>query len=130
MIGSPCLADNRSIMRPSWLTFAVLCLLVLVVQSAWACPTCKDNLASDPTSANLARGFYYSILFMLSMPYLILTGIGLYFYGLVRKARLEREAQPANAAMAGKLHPGEPGAEGRIAAPAVVEQEDDELVGV
>jgi hypothetical protein len=117
-------------MRRPWLTLAVLILLVLVAQSGWACPTCKDNLAADPASANLARGFYYSILFMLSMPYLILTGIGLYFYSLVRKARLEREAaaQPA-------LHVDTAVACERVVeacdGPATaVEEEDDELVGV
>src|SRR6185436_10359396 len=35
---------------------------------ASACPTCKDSLAHDPASANLVRGYAYSILFMLSMP--------------------------------------------------------------
>ena len=98
------------------LTFALLFLLALVVaQAASACPTCKDNLG-DPASANLARGFYYSILFMLSMPYLILGCICFYFYSLVRKARREREAAEAQAtlAVAGEHSP----------------VERDELVGV
>ena len=68
---------------------------MLLTQVASACPTCKDDLASDPASANLARGFYYSILFMLSMPYLIFGSIGFYFYRLVRQAQRERELATA-----------------------------------
>lgn len=84
-------ADNRNMLR-RWLSFVLLfALLIGLGGVASACPTCKDNLG-DPSSANLARGFYYSILFMLSMPYLILGSIGLYFYLLVRKARREKEA--------------------------------------
>jgi hypothetical protein len=131
LIGYGRLTDNAFMRRP-WLTLAVLLLLVLVAQSGWACPTCKDNLAADPASANLARGFYYSILFMLSMPYLILTGIGLYFYSLVRKARLEREAGLAKqAALSSDVADAcEPVAEDCPGPATVVEEEDDELVGV
>lgn len=101
------------------LTFALLFVLVLfVAQAASACPTCKDNLG-DPASANLARGFYYSILFMLSMPYLILGCIGFYFYSLIRKARREREAAEAAAAQATLAVASEPSAVAQ-----------DELVGV
>ena len=60
-----------------------------------ACPTCKDNMAHDPASANLVRGYAYSILFMLSMPPLIFSSLSLYFYWEVRKARL-REAAKAD----------------------------------
>jgi hypothetical protein len=62
-------------------------LFVALSEAALACPTCKDQLAHDPQAANLARGFYYSILFMLSMPPLILGGLASYFYWEVRKAR-------------------------------------------
>jgi hypothetical protein len=58
-----------------------------------ACPTCKDNLAHDPAGANLARGYYYSILFMLSMPPLIFGGLSAYFYWEVRKARARSTAK-------------------------------------
>jgi len=54
---------------------------------ATACPTCKDSLAHDPASEGLVRGYAYSILFMLSMPPLILGGLSAYFYWEVRKAR-------------------------------------------
>ena len=65
----------------------VLMLLLCLADEALACPTCKENLAGDPEAANIVRGYFYSILFMLSMPPLILSGLSLYFYYEVRKAR-------------------------------------------
>jgi len=67
-------------------------VLALAACLAWAgvaaaCPTCKDTLAHDPASANLVRGYAYSILFMLSMPPLIFSGLSAYFYWEVRKAK-------------------------------------------
>ena len=59
-----------------------------------ACPTCKDQLAHDPEAANIARGYAYSIVFMLSMPPLILGSLCAYFYWEVRKARA-RQSLPA-----------------------------------
>lgn len=67
---------------------AAFCLLA--PQMAIACPTCKDQIAADPSAANVARGYFYSILFMLSMPPLILAGMGGYFYYEIRKARAEQ----------------------------------------
>lgn len=52
-----------------------------------ACPTCKESLTHDPATMNLARGYAYSILFMLSMPPLIFSGLAGYFYWEVRRAR-------------------------------------------
>ena len=60
---------------------------------AEACPTCKDSMAHDPASANLVRGYAYSILFMLSMPPLIFCGLSAYFYWEVRKAKARQAAQ-------------------------------------
>lgn len=110
-------------MHRRWLTVAILVSFLLVAESVWACPTCKDSIAGDPASANLARGFYFSILFMLSMPYLILTGIGLYFYNLVRKARREREGAAQASANTAVTAIGE-------CPPTRVQEEQDELVGV
>ncbi len=57
---------------------------------AAACPTCKDNMAHDPASANLVRGYAYSIMFLLSMPPLIFGSLCAYFYWEVRKARAKQ----------------------------------------
>lgn len=70
---------------------AIGCVLVLASAVA-ACPTCKDQLAHDPASANLARGYALSIVFMLSMPPLIFGSLCAYFYWEVRKARARQAA--------------------------------------
>ncbi len=68
--------------------------VLLVNGVAVACPTCKDALASG-NSSNLVDGFGWSIIFMMSMPFLIFGGISAYFYYEVRKAR--RASAPAAA---------------------------------
>ena len=68
----------------------VLALLIVLmfVGAVSACPTCKDGLAqNDPGRANMVRGYFWSILFMMSMPFLILGGLGSYFYFEIRRAR-------------------------------------------
>jgi hypothetical protein len=67
-------------------------IVSLLTSAAVACPTCKDSLAHDPATANLARGFYYSILFMVSMPFVIFGGMSAYFYWEVRKAQARQAA--------------------------------------
>jgi heme/copper-type cytochrome/quinol oxidase subunit 2 len=74
---------------------------LLLVNVAAACPTCKDNLAHDPASAHLARGFYYSILFMVSMPFIIFGSLSAYFYWEFRRAAARAAAAPTPAAPAG-----------------------------
>jgi hypothetical protein len=77
-----------------------LAIVLLIGGVASACPTCKDSLAHDPASANLARGYAYSILFMLSMPPLIFSGLTAYFYWEVRKAKAREAARPADPGLA------------------------------
>ena len=79
------------------LSIAALALLVVCCESiASACPNCKDALAqNDPAGAGVARGYALSIMFMLSMPYLIFVGLGTYFYLLVRQARKQKLAAAA-----------------------------------
>ena len=73
---------------------ATACLVVLVIlafaQIAEACPTCKDGI-NDPSRAGMVRGYFWSIIFMMSMPFLILGGLSSYFYYEICKAR--RKAQ-------------------------------------
>jgi len=74
---------------------AVLLTLVIVLSlasDASACPTCKDGLAEDdPSSQAMAAGYFYSILFMMAMPFVIIGTFGGFAYLSVRKAR-EAEA--------------------------------------
>jgi hypothetical protein len=69
----------------------VTCLVVLALpQLALACPGCKDNLTEQHV-----RAYGWSIIFMMSMPFLILGTLSAYFYYEVRKARKLQTKQPA-----------------------------------
>ena len=90
------------------ITVIVLSMAALLILSSatLACPTCKDQLAHDPASASLVRGYAYSILFMLSMPPLIFSSLCAYFYWEVRRAKrlqyaatLQEASQPAEKAL-------------------------------
>ena len=43
----------------------------------------------------MVKGYFYSILFMMGMPYLLLMSFGLYMYREVRKARARDAAKAA-----------------------------------
>lgn len=73
----------------------VLAALLVLPDLAAACPTCKDNLAPDGQLTGMARGYAYSIIFMLSMPPLIFGSLSAYFYWEVRKARAKAQAEAA-----------------------------------
>ncbi len=73
-----------------------LALVLLLAALAEACPNCKDGLATDPAKQGLMRGIYYSILFMMSMPFFIFGSLSAYFYYLVRCDRAAKaKQQPA-----------------------------------
>lgn len=69
--------------------FAVACA-ALSAQVASACPTCKDSLTEQYVAA-----YGYSIMFMMSMPFLIFASLGLYFYWEVCKARKRQQVEAA-----------------------------------
>jgi uncharacterized membrane protein len=74
-----------------WL--AVGSLIVLSSDIAMACPNCKETLAEGGANAlNMVRGYFWSILFMMSMPFLILGTMVSYFYYEVCKARARQAA--------------------------------------
>jgi hypothetical protein len=69
-------------------------------QVAFACPTCGNSI--EHSGGNLAEGFYWSILFMMSMPFVILGGLTLLCWLEIRKARRAAAAAGVDAcAMAG-----------------------------
>lgn len=82
-------------LRPSakWAGIAAIVLLVLIAGEAVGCPTCKDGVAeSDPEGMNIARGYFYSILIMLAMPFTLAGSFGAYVWREMRRqerARLE-----------------------------------------
>lgn len=70
------------------LLMAGLFVMALCAADALGCPNCKDSLAqNDPGATGLVQGYFWSILFMLSMPFTIFAGMSAYFYLLVRRAR-------------------------------------------
>jgi hypothetical protein len=80
-----------------WLRIAIMIALAAFLlgaaEAAWACPNCKEGLAqNDPHGQSIAAGYYYSILFMLSMPFIILTTFGTFAYRSVKKAQAQRDA--------------------------------------
>ena len=78
----------------------VAAILAAVADDAVACPMCKAALGSqDRSHGDLVGGFFWSILFMLSMPFVIFGSLTTYMYVLVRRARREREQREAASAV-------------------------------
>ena len=64
----------------------VLCCSVVLE----ACPTCKEGIADN--GADMVNGYGWSIVFMMSMPFLIFTSLCSYFYYEILKARRAAES--------------------------------------
>jgi hypothetical protein len=85
---------------------SVACLVVVLAltATAQACPSCKQALNSDGSQGELARGMYYSILFMMSMPFAIVGTFGCMAYRAVKREQLrlaqEEERRLADAGQA------------------------------
>jgi len=81
-------------MSPIARVAAVLLLAALVLPAALsACPLCKDATAdaeSPGGSASLGRGFYYSILLMIAVPW---TAVGTVAFLIFRRRRRDRGAE-------------------------------------
>jgi uncharacterized paraquat-inducible protein A len=74
---------------------ALLCIAFVCAFTAVAsaCPTCKEGLAqNDPHGQSVAAGYYYSILFMMATPYVVLTTLGACAYRAVKKAQSQSAA--------------------------------------
>ena len=66
---------------------------VVLAGEALACPTCKSAISGDdPVSVARATGYFYSILFMMSMPFVIIGTFGGLAYFTIRKAREQQAA--------------------------------------
>lgn len=57
---------------------------------ASACPSCQAALAAD--GSDLGRGIYYSILFMMSMPFAIVGTFGCFAYRAVKREQQRQAA--------------------------------------
>ena len=63
-----------------------LCLFLTAV--ADACPTCKVALSNhDKSRGDMVSGYMWSILFMMSTPYIVLATFGSCAYYSIRRAR-------------------------------------------
>lgn len=76
------------------LALMVFVVVACMVTSATACPTCKEGM-SGPESEAIARGYLYSILFMMAMPFVIIGTFGSAAYFSIRRARDQHKAQQA-----------------------------------
>ena len=74
---------------------AVLAIVMVIglAAMAQACPTCKEAVSEN--GGNLVQGYFWSIIFMMSMPFLILAGLSTMFYLDVRRARARKMAEAA-----------------------------------
>lgn len=70
------------------LALSVFTVVLLIATDVLACPTCKEGIAeNDPASQSQARGYFYSILFMMAMPFVIIGTFGGAAYYSIRRAR-------------------------------------------
>ncbi|MBM3998433.1 MAG: hypothetical protein FJ297_02630 [Planctomycetes bacterium] len=67
--------------------FVVFAACSAVAVPVLACPNCRDMLGAGDNGLNLMRGYFWSILFMMSAPFAILGGLSAYFYWEVCRAR-------------------------------------------
>ncbi len=75
---------------------AVAAALVLgVASAALACPSCQAALGGDKSQGDLVTGLFYSILFMMSMPFAIVGTFGTLAYRAVKREQRRQAAQKA-----------------------------------
>ena len=84
-------------MKPRAIITAALLLVCLSAAEAWGCPNCKDGFSSsDPDAVNIARGYFYSILLMLEMPFTLAGTFGAYVWREMKKQQQSQsQDQPA-----------------------------------
>jgi hypothetical protein len=83
--------------RSLFLLAVAFAMVACFADSALACPGCKQALATaEGEQANMVNGYFWSILFMLSMPFTILGVFSGSMYLAVRNAR-RKQALPQNA---------------------------------
>lgn len=67
-------------------------LVLALASAAHACPSCQQALGSDGSQGDLVSGLYYSILFMMAMPFaLVGTFAGLAYRAVKREQRRQAE---------------------------------------
>jgi hypothetical protein len=92
-------AQLSKLTRVGHLPLAAIVIASASASSADACPMCKAALGSGADHFINAWGI--SIVFMLSMPFLLMGSLSAYMYYLVRRARAEQAAKQVASASGG-----------------------------
>ncbi len=77
-------------------TLICLTLVLAVASIASACPSCQTALGNDSSQGDLARGIYYSILFMMAMPFAIVGTFGGLAYRVIKREQRRQAEQKAH----------------------------------
>ncbi|MCE9630356.1 MAG: hypothetical protein K8S94_06525 [Planctomycetia bacterium] len=86
-------AFGRAIGQPQVVAAGIAAVLILLATDAFGCPNCKDAVnTSDPEGLNVARGYFYSILLMLAMPFTLAGSFGAYVWREMRRQRAQTGA--------------------------------------
>jgi hypothetical protein len=78
-----------------WRTVIVLVGLIALLSGGdlFGCPNCKDGVnTADPDGLNIARGYFYSILLMLAMPFTLAGSFAAYVWREMRRQKRLAEA--------------------------------------
>jgi hypothetical protein len=79
---------------------AIALVILLAAADAVGCPNCKDGVnTSDPQGLNIARGYFYSILLMLAMPFTLAGSFAAYVWREMRRQKRLAEAPAPGAAV-------------------------------
>lgn len=93
------LSRITNLARPLILGLLVTAVICTAADAALGCPSCKEALAGSEgdqaAGGDIIAGYFWSILFMMSMPFTILGCFSGYMYLEVRRARAAREAPNA-----------------------------------
>ena len=78
----------RPVLAALRLTVPALLVAACLAADAFGCPNCKDAVnTSDPDGLNVARGYFYSILLMLAMPFTLVSSFGAYVWREMRRQK-------------------------------------------
>ena len=81
---------RRTLRRVAAIAVVVI-LVLLAAGTATACPTCAEGMANDEAGQRLMSGYFWSILFMMGMPFLLLGSFSGYMYLEIRRARAKQD---------------------------------------
>jgi heme/copper-type cytochrome/quinol oxidase subunit 2 len=73
-------------------TLVLMLLVIAVAGAALACPTCSETMSDGQNPNGLARGFFWSIIAMLAVPFTLTGGGAFYVWRRIRANDRERHA--------------------------------------